>query len=83
MSVMGEMRRTEINLEGSFLRFLLYGWYIGPIVTICLIPIFLVLIPFWIIRTMSFQRGRLCNELFYKIWVRRGFGAYTPKDKKY
>jgi hypothetical protein len=69
----------DSQLEGSILRFLLYGWYVGPIVFICMIPIYIVSIPVWILRTMSFKHGGGCNDLFFRIWVRRGFGAYNPK----
>lgn len=83
MSLGVEMQLKDHVLRGSLLRFLLYGWYLGPTVWLLLLPIYLFINPiYYLLRTMSFEETGMCNNAWYKIWVRRSWGAYTPKEDR-
>ena len=61
--------------EMSFIRFLVYGWFLGIIGVLIFYPLYLFAVPYFCFYTLSFRKGRKTAGAWRSVNVRRCFGA--------
>ena len=67
----------------SFLRFLLYGWYLGIIGWLLLILLSPFAWVYYVFYTFSFRDGGKVTGSWVKFYTRKAFGAYIkPEDRE-
>ena len=66
----------------SFIRFLLYGWFLGIIGVVIFYPAYLFAVPYFAFYTMSFKDGRRTAQNWRSVNVRRCFGATIDAEER-